>query len=146
MIKKRRLERKVEIILKNAQRKIKLDISKVVGRLNKLNRTIDAPPLVVNVTIVNDKKIASLNRMFLKKDIPTDVLSFKISPSEGEVIISAEQAKANGPDYGLSTEEEILYLIIHGILHIKGYTDYTKESRDAMFKKQDMIFDALISA
>jgi len=72
-------------------------------------------------------------------------MSFTISKNYGEIIISAEKAKENSIIYNHTTEEEIVYLIIHGFLHLQGYRDYTeKEFRD-MKKAQDKIFKKLYS-
>lgn len=72
-------------------------------------------------------------------------MSFKISRNYGEVIISVEKAEENSRVYGLNTEEEILYLTIHGYLHLKGYRDYTETERAEMFVKQDAMFEKIMT-
>jgi probable rRNA maturation factor len=83
---------------------------------------------MVNVVVTNSSELRSLNRRFLGKDRPTDVLSFP-SPVEGgrskrvagEVAISADVARDNARRLGHSVAEEVKILVLHGILHLAGY-------------------------
>jgi probable rRNA maturation factor len=68
----------------------------------------------------------SLNRRFRGKDKPTDVLSFPADPDArkqfaGEIAISAEIATKNARALGHSPAEEVKILVLHGILHLRGY-------------------------
>ncbi|MCL5674476.1 MAG: rRNA maturation RNase YbeY [Candidatus Omnitrophica bacterium] len=92
----------------------------------------------ISVILISDKKITDINRKFLHKNHPTDVLSFKTSQT-GDIIISAETAKMQAKEFKHSLEKEIFYLIIHGILHFSGYKDYSDRDRNKMLKKQDAI-------
>jgi len=81
----------------------------------------------VSVSICGDKDIQELNKKFLKKDEPTDVLSFNVNECLedgtfylGDVIVNREQAKRQAKNYGNSVEEEISELVSHGILHLFG--------------------------
>ncbi len=71
-------------------------------------------------------------------------MSFRISRDSGEIIISAETAAKNGSAYGLMTEYEIIYLIIHGYLHLKNYGDYTEKERKIMFPRQNRMFNRIL--
>jgi probable rRNA maturation factor len=80
----------------------------------------------LNVLMTTSAEMKSLNRRFRGKDKPTDVLSF---PAEsdgkrqfaGEIAISAEIATKNAHALGHSSAEEIKILVLHGILHLRGY-------------------------
>jgi len=61
----------------------------------------------------------------------------------GEVIISVEKASLEAKNYNHTFEEELLYYIIHGILHILGYRDYKTKEKEIMIKKQDEIFNKI---
>jgi probable rRNA maturation factor len=84
----------------------------------------------VNVIFVTDRKIHELNRQFLKRDRPTNVISFNCNepqlPGEprllGEVYVSRDRARAEARDYGLSYASEIRRLTVHGLLHLLGLT------------------------
>ncbi|MFN7996560.1 MAG: rRNA maturation RNase YbeY [Bryobacteraceae bacterium] len=84
--------------------------------------------------VTDDRELRRLNREFLGKDYPTDVLSFpEAGPGEflGEIAISAQRARAQGVDYGHSTEQEICILMLHGLLHLKGMDHETDRGRMA---------------
>ncbi len=73
--------------------------------------------------ITNDAELQRLNREFLNRDYPTDVLSFP-SPGPdgflGEIAISAGRAGAQADEYGHPIETEIEILLLHGVLHLLG--------------------------
>jgi len=84
---------------------------------------------MVNVLVTNNSELRSLNRQFLGKDKPTDVLSFPADPAAhakskriaGEVAISADIARQNAARLGHSVADEVKILVLHGILHLAGY-------------------------
>jgi probable rRNA maturation factor len=80
----------------------------------------------VNVLLTTSVEMKSLNRRFRGKDKPTDVLSFPADPEApkqlaGEIAISAEIATKNARALGHSPAEEVKILVLHGILHLRGY-------------------------
>jgi probable rRNA maturation factor len=80
----------------------------------------------VNVLVTSSAEMRSLNRRFRGKDKPTDVLSFPVEPSRqkrfaGEIAISAEIAGQNSRTLGHSPAAEVKILVLHGILHLRGY-------------------------
>ncbi len=140
IIKKKR-EVKFEII--NNQKKAKINLDQIKEKTEKLSKILSGPPYNISIVFVSNRKIIKLNKKFLGRPFPTDVMSFKISKNYGEIIISVEKAKENSVIYNYTNEEEILYLIIHGFLHLKGYRDYKKEEFENMKKFQDKIFKKL---
>jgi probable rRNA maturation factor len=84
----------------------------------------------VSILLVDDAEITSLNRQYFHRNRPTNVISFPMSengPSVihpeilGDVVISAETAQRQAKKVGEKAEEEILFLMIHGILHLLGF-------------------------
>jgi probable rRNA maturation factor len=74
-----------------------------------------------DVLITGDAELRRLNREFLGKDYPTDVLSFPSEgPRLGDLAVSAARARAQARQFGHSTEEEIRVLMLHGVLHLLG--------------------------
>lgn len=86
------------------------------------------------VVITDDAGIQALNRDFLGKDVPTDVLSFsaqsdggpfvaapEASGYLGDVIVSYPRAVEQAGEHGHAVEQELDLLIVHGILHLLGY-------------------------
>ena len=77
----------------------------------------------VCVLITSDQEIRGLNRRHLRKDKPTDVLSFpsSLASHAGDIAISADIAAANAAALGHSVEAELKILVLHGMLHLAGY-------------------------
>lgn len=83
----------------------------------------------VNVLVTSSSELRALNRQFLSKNKPSDVLSFlpaKASPRPkkpfaGDVAISAESARENARRLGHSLADEIKILTLHGVLHLAGF-------------------------
>jgi probable rRNA maturation factor len=74
--------------------------------------------------ITDDRELQRLNRQFLRKNFPTDVLSFPAESAEsadlGEIAISFERAREQARALGHSVGEEIRILMLHGVLHLTG--------------------------
>jgi len=73
--------------------------------------------------ITDDRELQRLNRQFLGKDYPTDVLSFPATHSAetlGEIAISYQRAREQARAFGHSVKDEICILMLHGVLHLMG--------------------------
>ena len=86
----------------------------------------------VTIVFVSDSAIRKLNKQFRDTDRVTDVLSFPAEPehfenqsSLGEIVISTDRAAAQAKANGLSLQNEIEQLILHGLLHLCGYDHET---------------------
>jgi len=82
----------------------------------------------VSLVLVGTRAIRTLNRRFLKKDAPTDVLSFPIGEKSadgkfylGDIVISVPQAYKQGFSQNHGLERELEFLVIHGFLHLLGF-------------------------
>lgn len=124
--------------VENSQRKYPIDIRKLEFLANEAQKALDKRPSLYTVTIVNDRRIRFVNRIFRKKNRATDVLSFGYAPMtstdapfpEGEILISAERAERQAREQGISLEAEIVNLIIHGMCHLAGF-DHEKNALEA---------------
>ncbi len=93
-------------------------------------------------TFVSNSRLVELNQQFLGRDYETDIITFNLGTPdlvEGDVYISMDQAKINADHLGHSLVFELKTLIVHGILHVLDYTDYTEAERGVMFAKQDAL-------
>jgi len=101
----------------------------------------------INFIMVSDAEIKKLNVKYRKVRRITDVISFLVSQKDmlGDVYISKGRSKKQAGQYGNSWGEELAYLVIHGVLHLCGYTDYDEKNKTKMFNKQDKIFKCLFS-
>ncbi len=95
--------------------------------------------------MTNDAHIRELNRIYRGTDTPTDVLAFPLSAEEalegepvpiGDVVISVETAERQAQEYGHDVQREVILLLVHGILHLLGYTDDTPSKRQKMICRQ----------
>jgi probable rRNA maturation factor len=105
----------------------------------------------IGILFVDDRQIRELNQRYLKRDRPTNVISFPMAQGEfseinpqllGDVVISVETAVREAEESGLSLEEEVAFLLIHGILHLTGY-DHTGGGRPRMAVVQEAILSKL---
>lgn len=101
----------------------------------------------ISFTMISDSDIKKMNRKYRKVNRITDVISFLVDKDlfMGDIYISDLRPKKNAKKFGFSYEQEICYLVIHSILHLEGYTDYTPENKKKMFTKQDKFFKCLFS-
>jgi len=95
----------------------------------------------VNVLLTSSAEMKSLNRRFRGKDMPTDVLSFPAEPGAqkqfaGEIAISAEIAGQNARLLGHPHAQEVKILVVHGILHLRGYDHECDNGQMARREKQ----------
>ena len=95
----------------------------------------------INVLLVSDEEIQKVNNKYLGHDYSTDVLTFPLhegsDPIEGEIYVSLQTTKKNANEYGNTHRNEILRVVIHGILHLIGYDDTDSELGDKMKIKED---------
>jgi probable rRNA maturation factor len=106
----------------------------------------------LTLVITDDQGIQQLNRDFLGRDAPTDVLAFAaqeeagpfVSAPEasgylGDVIVSYPRAVAQAEELGHPVEEELDLLIVHGVLHLLGYDHASASEQAAMWSIQESV-------
>lgn len=104
---------------------------RIVRLIRKAARVELCPAREVSVVLVDNRQIRSLNRRFLKRDRPTDVLAFPIGGDLlGEIYVSREQARRQARACGLPLREELPGLVLHGFLHLLGYTHQEMPGRE----------------
>jgi probable rRNA maturation factor len=95
----------------------------------------------LSVVLCSDEYLRKMNKDHLAHDYYTDILTFDLSSEEdggtGELYISIDRIKENALTVGVSTDNELVRVIFHGILHLCGYTDSTKRLKDEIHKKED---------
>jgi len=108
----------------------------------------------LSVVIVDDEQIQQINRDYLQRDKPTNVISFAQQEGEGagicpqllgDVVISADTADRDAADAQTSFFGELSFLLIHGILHLLGYDHErgTQEQAEVMEAKESELFQLL---
>ena len=107
----------------------------------------------LSLLFVNDLQIQTLNRRYLRRDKPTNVLAFPMRKGEfstlhphllGDLVISVETAKRQSNRFGLDEMEMVILLIVHGVLHLIGYEhEGTKKGAREMTLKQKELFQCV---
>jgi probable rRNA maturation factor len=95
---------------------------------------------VINFIFCSDKYLKRVNLEYLAHDTFTDIITFDYSDSngiQGDVFISIERVKENAQKFETNFDEELHRVMVHGILHLLGYSDKTKAAKSLMRKKED---------
>lgn len=142
----------MKIQIGNNQNLIKIDKRKIRSTITKLLKHLDCADKEISITFINDEIIQQLNNQYRNKNKPTDVLSFSLQEGEfshinpdvlGDIVISVETANKNAERNCLSFEQEINFLIIHGLLHLLGYDheNTTKEETRKMKRREKELLE-----
>jgi probable rRNA maturation factor len=98
----------------------------------------------LEISLVDDAAIARVNEEFLGHAGATDVISFLYeSERRGELIISTERAAAQSKEWGNTVAREIALYVVHGILHLNGYTDTTAPQKKRMRRREKELMSLL---
>ena len=116
-----------------------------------LDETDDAE---ISVSFVDEEEIQEINRSYREKDAVTDVISFAMEDEDdnvihedaprmlGDIIICTDRAKSQAEEYGHSYKRELMFLTLHGFLHLLGYDHMEAAEEKEMNRLQDEILDA----
>ncbi len=120
----------MRIQIENCQRKkkiLKRPLRKIAQRILNVS---GYPRGELSILILDNAGIQEINRDYLQRDRPTNVISFAMQEGEGgeltpqllgDVVISAERAASDAAEAGIPFEHELVFLLLHGILHLLGY-------------------------
>jgi probable rRNA maturation factor len=145
------LSSKVSVL--NRQNRVPVDRRKIGAAARRILKTLGYGGYELTVVLVDDREITRLNRQYFRRNRPTNVISFPMLEETplsfrarvlGDVVISSETAEREAAEVGKKTEDEILFLLIHGILHLVGY-DHEKAGADRveMETKEQELFALL---
>jgi len=120
----------------------------------KILNALGCPDAELSIVLVDDAGIQLLNRDYLQRDKPTNVISFSMREGEGgdlhpgllgDVVISTETADRDAAEADVSFESELLFLLLHGVLHLCGFDHERGSAEDAscMEAKEQEIFAML---
>ena len=97
---------------------------------------------VLSFILNSDAELRAMNKQFLAHDYETDVLTFDLSKEgsnyiEGEIYISIDRVEAQAVHYGVSINDELDRVLIHGLLHLIGFNDIEASDKAAMTQAED---------
>jgi len=139
------------ISIKNQQKKVKLDLRQIRQVVRKLLHLVGCRDKEISLLFVDDEEIQEINRAYLGRNYPTNVISFSFSEGEfsninpdilGYIVVSVATALRDAENGSISLEDELDFLIIHGLLHILGYNHENNNADDieCMQKKEQELF------
>ncbi len=91
----------------------------------------------LSVAIVTPAESHEINKKYRDKDKPTNILSFPLEKNSGEIILDIETSYADAPNFDMTPKNFLLFLVIHGMLHLKGFDHgSTMEKEEKKFLKK----------
>ena len=133
----------MDIQLQNDQKVCKVDFQRLKNHAEKFMLALGRQDDELSILLVDDAKIQNLNRQHRNIDSATDVLSFPqadgdefISHMLGDVVISVETAERQATEHRFSLEQELVILLIHGLLHLLGYDHERSQKDEKLMKKK----------
>jgi probable rRNA maturation factor len=140
----------MRISIQNRQKRILLNLRKVRRATQRILTELGLLDAELSLLLVDDARIQDLNRRYLNRDKPTNVLAFPMREGEfstlhpqllGDLVISVETAKRQSNRFGLDEMEMVILLMVHGVLHLIGYEhEGTKKGAREMTLKQKELF------
>ena len=134
------------VLLRNDHPDINIDCNDIENIIIKIMDHLDCRNQEVSILLTGDKYIRRLNQEFRSIDQPTDVLSFPQNADEdpyipeevilGDIAVSLDIAKAQAKEHGLDFKEEVILLLIHGILHLLGYDHEISEQEEKQMRNK----------
>ena len=129
----------MEILIEDRQDRYGISHEEIEEKAKRLLNALECPDGELSILIVGDIEIARLNKIYLSRSGPTNVIAFpmrngsspQINPNLlGDVVISLDTAAREARHAGISVETRFDQLLIHGILHLFGF-DHEKTSQQA---------------
>ena len=121
--------------------------------LSQIMEILECSDKEVGVVLLDDEGIREINRDYLKRDRPTNVIAFSMQEGEygnlnptilGDIIISVETAQRDAISGDMPLEHMIDYLMIHGMLHLLGYNhEEDEEEARKMEERERELFTIL---
>jgi rRNA maturation RNase YbeY len=106
--------------------------SLISSLINEFNLIIAS----LSISFIDSEELRDINKKYLNHDYETDVITFnyskKLKEIDGEILISFEQAKRNAKKFNVTYGNELIRLIIHGMLHLLNFDDKDQKSKKIM--------------
>ena len=141
------------VLIDNRQNRYKIPLKKIQKKARAILSALDCPDGELSLLVVDDPQIAKLNRQYLNRHGPTNVIAFPMRQGEfsnltpqllGDVVISVETAASEAKNSGISMQERFTQLLVHGVLHLFGYDhEESKQQARRMEEKSNELIKLL---
>ena len=123
---------------------VRFDRHKMIEMAQKVAGQFGIKKAQINLAVVDDDEIISLNRWFLGKSNSTDVISFDLSDKMDntrffDIAVNAQMAQRQGHTKDRNSESELALYFLHGLLHNLGFDDTSPDKAAKMHKTEDDI-------
>ena len=135
----------MSILIEDRQKKINVNLRHVRRLLSKIMKYLDCKDKEISLLFVDNNEIREINKRYLNRDYPTNVITFSLTEGEfgninpnvfGDIVISVETALKDAEEAGIELNDELEFLLIHGMLHLLNY-NHENTSEDEV-KKMEM--------
>ena len=139
------------LLIESRQKRIKVDRRRLRQAAKQIIQELACRDKEISLLLVDNEQIQEINRQYLNRDYPTNVIAFSqlegdfgnLTPNLlGDVVISVERAASDSQAGGLTLDDELDFLFIHGLLHLLGYEHENTSPAEAqkMKDKTDQLF------
>ncbi len=143
----------MEILIEDRQNRYRIAQKRIKKKAKTILNALESPDGELSILIVDDPEIAKLNKTYLGRSGPTNVIAFpmqegafgEINPNLlGDVVISLDTAAREAREDSISVESRFDQLLIHGILHLFGFDhEKTSEQTEEMTIKEEQLLKLL---
>lgn len=118
-----------------------VDETALTARIRQVLTAEATPVTALGIILTDHQTVHTLNKTYLGHDYQTDVLAFPLGDApgtvDGEIYVDLDMAAERAPEFGTSYEAEVHRYVIHGLLHLIGYSDHTPEAQAHMRALED---------
>lgn len=135
----------LRIRITNLNRRRRIQGAALKKTVLRVLRSYGNKEALIDITIVGNRKIKALNKKYMGKDVPTDVISFLLDKDEqgrkdrlvGDIYISSDMAAKNARRFKTKLGKELFRYVIHGVLHLLGFDDETLKEKNRIEKLEE---------
>lgn len=130
------------------------EIRNAVKKTLAVNGRKTSDPYEISVVFTGREEIREMNREYRNINRTTDVISFAFAEGEGaqfapfllgDIFICPEVVADHAEKFKTTFENELMFVVVHGVLHLLGFDHNRKSDRDKMREAEDIIMNKLVS-
>lgn len=133
----------MEILVHNYNRKLPVTKKTIVNFVISVAQKIELELYHCQIIFTDDETLRKMHQDYLDDPNYTDIITFNLGDTriEGEIYISYDRAVENAKKYNVTVKNEIYRILIHGLLHLKGYDDIENTDRTIMKQKENELLN-----